>query len=283
MAWFCCRVKTWMGGALVDRFGPLMLNVNANRWMEPTAMITPANMDDLKRAYMQVRWEAVDYGARNPADTLLLLTPTDPLAPHAPPAAELTLHLDVASQMDTRLSGTTGMGDHQLARQTMSLTIALPAPAAPAAQSLFTYIDPHWKQRVGNFGGYETLPAAVDSARALFYGACIDTRNPDRPHIQRSLMYSEKYFVESACPWEASLSRILVAQNYALLGNKPRARQLIQAILDDKRLDASLQPAGNPLLASIPASARKRIQDDARQNLKRQRDNAREALNTWAK
>ncbi len=277
------RVKTWLGGALIDRYGPLLIGASADRWVETGAMITPANRDNAKRGYTQVQWEAIQAGNHDHTSALLLLAPADPLPPDAPPATELTLQLDVAAQMDTRLSGTMGMSDQQLARQTMTLAVALPAPSAPAAQSLTAYIDPDWKQRTLSFEGYENLPAAVDMARSVFYGDLVDLRNPDRPHMGKSVAYSEKFFVETSCPGIAALYHYLTAQKYVAMGNKTRARQLLQETLDDKRLDAQLQPANNPMLAALPAPTRKQMQEEGRQNLKSKRQSAQEALNTWAK
>ena len=276
------RVKTWMGGALIDRYGPLTIGLNAERW-KPDKMIIPANTDDLKRAYTQVQWEGIQDSNQDPSSMLLLLATSDPLVRDAQAATNLTLRLDVSTHMDTRLSGTTGMGDQQLARQTMPLTVALPAPATPAARSLAAYIDPHWKRHTRNFEGYENLPAAVDMARSLFYGDLLDFRNPDRPHLLKSVAYREKFFVDTSCPGVAALHHYMTAQIYVALGNKTRARQLLQEVIDDKRLDAHLQPAGNPVLAEMPIALRKKIQAEAVQNLNRERQSAREALNTWAK
>lgn len=276
------RVKTWIGGAPIDRYGPLMVNVNAGRWNEIGKMETPANTDEQKRGYTEVRWDGVGDGNQDGSGALMLIAPVDPLAEDASPT-ELTLKLDVSSQLDTRFSGTMGLGDQQLSRQYMRLTVALPAPSGLGEQSLTAFLDRNWKQRSIRFEGGENLPAAVDLARGLFYGNYVDVRNPDRPHLQQSLAYYEKFFTESSCPGIVAMFHITTAQTCLLMGNKVRARQLLQAIIEDKRLDARLDPAANPRLANATPALRKFMQSESRRLLDRERKSAQEALDTWAR
>ena len=65
--------------------------------------------------------------------------------------------------------------------------------------------------------------------------------------------------------------------------DKPHARRLLQAIIEDKTPDVQKRLSVNPLWQQMPANTREQLQ--IMERLKRKRDckDAQEALDTWAR
>ncbi len=270
------RVRAWFGSIPLNDESPVRVNMNAMRWAGSDGMTTPANVDDRNRAYTQVGWDRL----RTPRDrsgALMLMTPVDPLPSGASAPARLTVQLTVAPQMDTRLNGTLGMADGQLSRQVLTLTIPLPHPSVSVEQGVLRYVMPLSAQAFSP-DLPETLISATDLARGRFYGAYIDTRNPDRPHLNRAVDYYEAYFRDSPSATNVALVRYFTADICRSLGEPSRARKMLQDVLDDKRLDALYRDAGRNLPDTIEAEQRRKYVEETHKIMASYRRNAAEAL-----
>lgn len=270
------QIRTWFGSILLDGDGPLRVNISALRWSETEALNTPANLDDQKRGYTQVSWEPLQ-APRDRASVLILLTPVDPIAPGAPPS-QLSIRLGASPQMDTRLSGTMGIGDGQLSRQEMALTVALPPPSEPIERGAREYLDLTAEQGIFRADCPDDLASATDLARALFYGASVDGRRPDRPRLSRAIAYYEKYFRESPSASSVALFRRTTAHLCLINGERERARRMLQAVLDDKRLDVMYRDIGKNVAPNMTSDQRRRYVSESQAIVASYRRHALEAL-----
>jgi hypothetical protein len=230
------RVKVWMGNLLVDRSCPIGLNVSVDRWTDPDsrAIRTPATTDDQRRPYVEVDWPDTQNGNPDSSSRLLLLAPAEPMDPDAAPPTALSLRMTVAVQMNSRLSGTLGLGDSQLSEHRFQLTVPLPEPSSPSMErSAYAYLDPNWRQHSISPDGFENLQAATDGARATFYGFYMDMRHPDRERLQQTAKWYDQFLLHSSCRAAKRFFKPHIAQIYNLLGNKVRARQLLKEAVED--------------------------------------------------
>jgi hypothetical protein len=272
------RIKGWLGNRLIDRNNPaISLGIAADRWADADhhIMRTPANTDDQGRPYTEVFWDGIQYGS---SERLMLLVPAEPLSPGSALPTKLMLHVTATMSMSSRLSGTMGMGDSTLSTHHLMLVVPVPAPTTPnMAQGAFDFLDRDWQHRIHSVDGQDDLTAAMDGARANFYSAVIDHRNPDRVHLTRAAYWTEKYLEHANAYSGKQLQRYFLARLYHILGNNSRARQLLQETVDDTHSPADSRSS------SMTSVQFRKMEADDRHIYESNRRSAEEALRTWAR
>ena len=274
------RLKTWVGSRLIRRGDTLHCDVTTQTLVEPR---TESIRDDQGRIYTEVHWDTLGFAKRDDS-VLLLFAPAAPLAPHAPLPTRLTLPLNVNAYLETRMIDSLNANDDaRVMAHKITLTLPLPAPSAPIEQAAPGYINADLQRSTLRFAGSENLAAATALARANHYGANQDPRSADLSDLRRSADYFEAYINCSSLPSGLNVARERAARLCVQIGDRPRARRLLQAILDDTRPDAHLSATSDTITAQGDANMGRQILSNGTRHLEAERKQARAALASWAR
>lgn len=276
------EARGWLGQTLLGAHSPIELSLSlfeqgrngANaRYVEHMN----AYHDNRKRPYMETNWWTLNSAKADADSHLLLFTPITPLRPGDPPPAALTLALDARLTLPSRLQQTMDFNDAGIFRQDIAATLSLPEAGEPIERAAERYFIPNWRNRPSSLWDDESLETQKAEIRASYFTYAFPLGSPQaKALLPRALAWHERAI---ACAQTdlVQFYRQQLAELYLNLGNRKRAKELLQDICNEKRF--SQLPLGfGPPTTQSGQEQRRVVEANVRKRREAERQKAEETL-----